>query len=103
MWKASAPVVVGFDGSDAAINAAIWAIDEATSRDVPLRIVHVSHIEGQSGAPKGTFRLDAQYAESSLRAATAAVEAIGEPVKIETEILWESPATALINESSPLT
>jgi nucleotide-binding universal stress UspA family protein len=99
MWKTSAPVVVGVDGSDAAINAAIWAIDEATSRDVPLRIVHVSHIEGQPGAPKDTFRLDAQYAESSLRAATAAVEAIGEPVKIETEILWGSPATALINES----
>jgi hypothetical protein len=35
MWKASAPVVVGVDGADAAINAAIWAIDEATSRDVP--------------------------------------------------------------------
>lgn len=46
MWKSSAPVVVGVDGSDAAINAAKWAIDEAMSRDVPLRIVHVIHIEG---------------------------------------------------------
>jgi nucleotide-binding universal stress UspA family protein len=99
MWKASAPVVVGVDGSDAAINAAKWAIDEAISRDVPLKIVHVTHIEGQPTAPEDAFRLDIQYAESSLRAATAAVEATGKPVKIETDILWGSPAAALINES----
>ena len=99
MWKISTPVVVGVDGSDAAINAAKWAIDEAISRDVPLRIVHVTHIEGQLAGPQGAFRLDVQYAESSLRAATAAVEATGKPVKIETDILWGSPDTALINES----
>jgi nucleotide-binding universal stress UspA family protein len=99
MWKASAPVVVGVDGSDAAINAAKWAIDEAISRDVPLRIVHVTHIEGQPSAEGEDFRLDVQYAHSSLRAATAAVEATGKPVKIETDILWGPPATALINES----
>jgi Universal stress protein family. len=52
MWKSSAPVVVGVDGSDAAINAAKWAIDEAISRDVPLRIVHVTHIEGDETAPR---------------------------------------------------
>lgn len=99
MWKSSAPVVVGIDGSDAAISAAKWAIDEAISRDVPLRIVHVTNIEGQPAAPQDAFRLDVQYAESSLRAATAAVEATGKPVKIETDILWGSPDTALINES----
>ena len=99
MWKASAPIVVGVDGSDAAIYAAKWAIDEAISRDVPLRVVHVTHIERQPAAPEDAFRLDVQYAESSLRAATAAVEATGKPVKIETDILWGSPDTALINES----
>jgi nucleotide-binding universal stress UspA family protein len=99
MWKASAPIVVGVDGSAAAINAAKWAIDEAISRDVPLRIVHVTHIEAEPAAPEDAFRLDVQYAESSLRAATAAVEATGKAVKIETEILWGSPDSALINES----
>jgi nucleotide-binding universal stress UspA family protein len=99
MWKISAPVVVGIDGSGAAINAAKWAVDEAISRDVPLRIVLVTHIEGQPVAPGDDFRLDLQYAEWSLRAATAAVEATGKPVKIETDILWGSPDTALINES----
>jgi nucleotide-binding universal stress UspA family protein len=99
MWKSSAPVVVGVDGSDAAVNAAIWAIDEANSRDVPLRIVHVTHIEGAEATPGDSFRLEVQYAESSLRAATAAVEATGKPVKIETDILWGSPDIALIDES----
>ena len=66
---------------------------------VALRIVHVTHIEREPASPEDTFRLEVQYAESSLRAATAAVEANGKPVKIETEILWGSPDTALINES----
>ena len=99
MWKSSAPVVAGVDGSDAAINAANWAIDEAISRDVPHRIVHVTHIEGQPAAPEDAFRLDVQYAESSLRAATAAVQATVKPVKIETDVLWGSPDTAQVNES----
>lgn len=99
MWKISEPVVVGVDGSHAAINAANWAIDEAISRDVPLRIVHVAHVEGQQAATEDDFRLEVQYAESSLRAVTAAVEATGKPVKIETEILWGSPDIILINES----
>lgn len=30
-------IVVGIDGSRAAIQAALWAVDEAVSRDIPLR------------------------------------------------------------------
>ncbi|HEY2196959.1 MAG TPA: universal stress protein [Mycobacterium sp.] len=99
MWDASAPVVVGVDGSDAAIEAAIWAIDEAVSRDVALRIVHVTHIEERHAISDDEFRLDVQYAETSLQAATAAVEATGKQVKIETELLWGTVHTALIDES----
>ncbi len=99
MWNTSDPVVVGIDGSDAAMNAALWAIDEAISRDVPLQIVHVTHIEEQTAPEKGRFRLDVQDAESALRVAKAAVEATGKHVKVETEILWGSIETALINES----
>ncbi len=29
-------VVVGIDGSRSAIGAALWAVDEAVSRDIPL-------------------------------------------------------------------
>jgi Universal stress protein family len=34
-------VVVGIDGSRAAVDAASWAADEAVSRDIPLRLVYV--------------------------------------------------------------
>jgi nucleotide-binding universal stress UspA family protein len=38
----SAPtVVVGVDGSKAAIDAARWAVHEAVRRDIPLRLVYV--------------------------------------------------------------
>ena len=37
----SKSVVVGVDGSHAAVNAAKWAVDEAISRQIPLRLVHV--------------------------------------------------------------
>ena len=32
-------VVVGVDGSRNAVTAALWAVDEALQRDVPLRLV----------------------------------------------------------------
>ena len=37
----SSSVVVGIDGSKAALRVALWAVDEAVSRDTPLRLVHV--------------------------------------------------------------
>lgn len=39
------PVVVGIDGSRAAIHAAQWAIDEAVDRNVPLCLVHVTRVD----------------------------------------------------------
>ena len=36
----SLSVVVGIDGSRAAVDAALWAVDEAVSRDIPLRLVY---------------------------------------------------------------
>lgn len=36
------PLVVGTDGSDAALKAVDWAADEAAVRGVPLRIVYAS-------------------------------------------------------------
>ena len=45
--RPASAVIVGVDGSQAAANAVQWAIDEAISRDVPLRIVHVAGVEEQ--------------------------------------------------------
>ena len=33
-------IVVGIDGSKAALRAAYWAVDEAVKRDVPLRLLY---------------------------------------------------------------
>ena len=44
-------IVVGVDGSDAAINAAKWAVAEATSRDIPLRLIHAVLQRRQTNPP----------------------------------------------------
>ncbi|WP_255374833.1 universal stress protein [Mycobacterium sp. GA-2829] len=39
MSEAAASVLVGVDPSEAAANAAVWAVEEALSRSVPLTLV----------------------------------------------------------------
>lgn len=91
-------IVVGIDGSDAAINAAKWAVSEAVSRDVPLRLVYAIP-QPQPDAPAGDDRLDIEYGETALRTACAALHASGEPVKIETDLVHGSPKSVLVDES----
>jgi nucleotide-binding universal stress UspA family protein len=97
--EAPGPVVVGIDGSEAAINAAEWAIDEAISRDVALRLVHVIHIAQVPIPPSEVFRLETEYAEAALRAASAAVRDTGKPVKIDPAALRGDVAATLAAES----
>jgi len=71
------PIVVGIDGSQAAIQAAEWAVEEAVSREVPLRLVEVI---SQQAAPApvasvGNVRMEIEYAQTALRIAAAAVAA----------------------------
>src|SRR5277367_322999 len=97
------PVVVGVDGSDAAIGAAEWAAKEAVHQAVPLRLVYVIQIPD---GPMSSDRADAaehDYAESSLRAARLAVEETGLPVKIDTAVLYGDVDCALTAESSSAT
>lgn len=65
------PVVVGIDGSRAALDAALWAIDEAIDRDVPLRLVHVTGMPRPPFAPAGALAPELEYGETSLRAASS--------------------------------
>ena len=94
-------VVVGIDGSQAAIQAAEWAVDEAVSREAPLRLVQVipQQVEPAPFASVGNVRMELEYGEAALRIATAAVEAVGKPVKVETAILQGDPAAIFIAES----
>jgi nucleotide-binding universal stress UspA family protein len=94
------PVVVGIDGSDAAIEAAQWAANEAVHQDVPLRLVHVIPITDRPIASTAAYPAEKGYAESSLRAACLAVKSIGLPVKIETAVLYDDVDSALIAESN---
>ena len=72
--QAARPIAVGVDGSKAALMAAEWAIAEAVSHEVPLRLVQVI---GDGDDHDGRER---EYAEEALRLASAAVHACGKPV-----------------------
>ncbi len=96
---AARPVVVGIDGSQAAINAALWAVDEAIHRDVVLRLVHAVRTDGPAAAPTEAFGLEHQYAETALRAAAGVVHNCGSRVKVETDIRYGPVDDVLIDES----
>jgi nucleotide-binding universal stress UspA family protein len=95
-------VVVGIDGSRAAIRAALWAVDEAVSRDIPLRLLYVldpkeweetKHVDPDTAAHK------LATAEIAVRYAFTAVEATSKPVKIEVEIAHGRPIDTLVRTS----
>ena len=100
----SAAIVVSIDGSRGALGAAVWAVDEAMIRDVPLRLVYA--IE-----PRDAGRLDGQctthdfaVAESAIRHAAMAVQSTNCPVRIEVEIVQGHRLRALsaASQSAPM-
>jgi nucleotide-binding universal stress UspA family protein len=94
-------VVVGIDGSQSATQAAMWAVDEAVSRDIPLRLVYVIDTTDRGRAGSDDVHLAAAHA--ALHVAQRAVEATGERVKIETEVFWGKPVTELREQSRSAT
>ena len=95
----SKSVVVGIDGSQAAINAATWAVDEAVSRGVPLRLVHVSPAKLARRPPGQDFACAVGHAASALYRAEMTIQDMGKPVHVETAILRGRPECVLIDES----
>lgn len=93
----SPAVVVGVDGSRSAVSAALWAVDEAVSRDIPFRLVSV--IEDNSCPTSATVACDRVSAQTIIRAAQTAVESTDQPVKIEADIIWGDPVHALREQS----
>jgi len=94
-------VVVGVNGSRAAVNGAKWAIDEAMTRQLPLRLVYVI---GEREVPNGAASdWELGRAELALRQAESAVLSAahdeGKSVEVETAVLAGDPAQALINQS----
>jgi nucleotide-binding universal stress UspA family protein len=90
-------VVVGIDGSQSATQAALWAADEAVSRDIPLRLVYV--IDAVTAPDPETEGSYLAAARSALEGTQRTVEATRKPVKIETEILRGTPLIKLREQS----
>jgi nucleotide-binding universal stress UspA family protein len=82
-------IVVGIDGSKAAIRAALWAVDEAAGRGITLRLLGAVE-PGDTPAA----------AESAVRHAATARRDAGTPVKIETRVTAGPAARSLVRASA---
>jgi nucleotide-binding universal stress UspA family protein len=92
-------VVVGVDGSKAAVNAAKWAVDEAISRQIPIRLVHVVGRSGVESASAQASDWELERGEAALCQAEVAIQDVGKSVEVETVILSGNPEQVLIDES----
>jgi len=90
---APSSIVVGIDGSRPAIRAALWGVDEAVSRDIPLKLIYVIDPE----RPHPAVHLAA--ARAALLQAQTAIEETGKEVKIESEISNGRPLEILLRAS----
>lgn len=81
-------IVVGVDGSPDAARAALWAVDEALSRDIELRLVAVAEAASDDRA------------QQCLNTAAEAVRSAGRAVRIQTAVLTGDPIPALLDEST---
>jgi nucleotide-binding universal stress UspA family protein len=95
-------VVVGIDGSQAAVRAALWAVDEVAGTDIPLRLVYIRDLSPT--ASRTEARTSMMTAEEAVYDAYHAITATGKPVKVEMEIVEGRPVPALIraSDSTPM-
>jgi nucleotide-binding universal stress UspA family protein len=98
-YMPSPGVVVGVDGSRWALNAALWATDEAVSRDVPLRLIYVVELRTCDQFDAQEAARDLARADIAIRQALVAVESAEKPVNIEWEVVHGDPAAVLSNAS----
>lgn len=95
-------VVVGVDGSQAAIRAARWAVDEVAGTDTPVRLLYVT--KANPGASTGEAIAALIAAEEVVHKACSAIDEMGgKPVRVETQIIDGHPVTALIAASRSTT
>lgn len=95
----SPAVIVGVDGSPAAVSAARWAAAEAADRDIPLRLNAVVAPDRRAD----TAAVGLATAESALHECVRAVEAEQISVKTETEILQGEPVRTLLEAAQQAT
>ncbi|MDY6997536.1 MAG: universal stress protein [Actinomycetota bacterium] len=83
-------VVVGVDGSRAALNAVAWAAAEAVDRGIPLRLVHVAGGMAPDAVLEHAEDV-ARQAEKSVRVET--IHACGDPAAV---LACESRSAAMV-------
>jgi nucleotide-binding universal stress UspA family protein len=90
-------VVIGIDGSQAAVRAALWAVDEVADTDTPLRLLYIRELSSTAGQAEA--RSAVETAEQAVYDAYDVVNGLGKPVKVAMEIVEGSPVPALIEAS----
>ncbi len=84
---------VQIDGSHSAAQAALWAIDEVLSLDVPVQLVYAIDATNEGDHDDAT---EVAVAEHAIKNVITEIEATGKPVKIEAEVVHAHPAAALL-------
>lgn len=105
--SASAAVVVGTDGSEAASRAVLWAAETAALRGRELRIVHGLDLMAASGA-LGIYDVTVPGVLENIRrrgadyvaAAAALAATVDSGLRIRTEVAEDDPARLLLTRSA---
>ncbi|WP_409474516.1 universal stress protein [Streptomyces sp. HC307] len=100
------PLVVGVDGSEPALRAVDWAVDEAVRHGLPLRIVHASlweRFEAEALADTSGVAADVvtehALAQSVVANATQRAKRRGPMLEISTDVVPADAASALLQEA----
>ncbi|CAA0094152.1 Universal stress protein [Mycolicibacterium vanbaalenii] len=92
------PIVVGFDGSRAAHHALRWAVPEAESRDVPLRVVSVVTGDDRHDGPAAPHGAG-HSVDAAVLSVEAEAERTGKSIRVESVQIDGNVADVLIAES----
>ncbi|CCQ13532.1 putative universal stress protein [Rhodococcus sp. AW25M09] len=94
------PVVVGIDGSTAALDAVRFAVREARGRETSLRLVHVIEPHLQHETVYGAPDVDGDYARTVLDQAAVMAKTSDPTVIVEAIVLQGDPAKVMLSEAA---
>ncbi|MDZ7885700.1 MAG: universal stress protein [Mycobacterium sp.] len=94
-----AKIIVGIDGSAQAGRAALWAIDEAVSRNATLRLIYVVRTDLSGTLMAAEYVTAVATAKHALGAARERIAERDSAVTVGTKIAHGSPAGVLLAES----